>query len=163
MKLLPIVVILDVVGIIVLVIVVMRRKQQAHEIGPVREDRRLREMKPFFRRDVVDRKIASLFSEAEQSEVVGLLSSDLPITFGFERLQLALLKVSDGNLAELRRLVALITSDGGQRNAEYLQVIGQAEWPEAERMGDEYVKLLPEEQEPIFRRDLRQYLRWVKK
>ena len=159
MKLVPIFIVLDVVGIIVLVIVVARRRQQAHEVGPRREDRGLRKLKPFFRRDVVDRKIASLFSDTERSEAVRLLSSDLPITFGVERLQLALLKLSDGNLAELRRLVELVTSDA----AQFTHVIGQAEWPEAERMGDEYVKLLPEEQEPIFRRDLRQYLRWVKR
>jgi len=159
MKLLPIFVILDVVGMIVLVIVVMRRKQQSHESGPRREDQGLRKLKPFFQRDVVDRKIASLFSDTERSEVVRLLSSDLPTTFGLERLQLALLKLSDGNLAELRRLVELVTNDA----AQFMRVIGQAEWPEAERMGDEYVKLLPEEQEPIFRRDQRQYLRWVER
>ena len=156
-------VILDFVGVIGLVIVVLRRRQRAQESGPQRDDRRLRAMKPFQHREVVDRKITSMFSEAERNEVVRLLDADLPSSFGLERLQLALLKLSNGNLGELRRLVESVTSDTGRSKAEYTRVIGRAEWPEADRMGEEYVKLLPEDQEPVFQRDLRQYLRWVKK
>lgn len=156
-------VILDFVGLIVFVIVAMRRKQFAHETGPQREARRLRAMKPFQRREVIDRKTSSMFSEAERNEVARLLNADLPSTFGLERLQLALLKLSDGSLSELRRLVENVTTGSGRSKAEYINVIATAEWPEANRMSDEYVRLLPEDQEPIFRRDLRQYLRWVKK
>ena len=156
-------VILDIVGVIGLVIFVMRRRQLAHEIGPRREARGMRARKPFQQRQVVDRKVRSMFSEAERGEAGKLLNSDLPTTFGLERLQLALLKLSDGNLCELRRLVEIVTSDAGRSKAEYVRLIGLAEWPEANQMGEEYVRLLPEDQEPIFRRDLRQYLRWVKK
>jgi hypothetical protein len=156
-------VLLDVVGMIALVIVVMRRKQHAHESGPQREQRGLSAVAQFQRIEVVHRKIASMFPKTEQNEVASLLHSDLPATFGFERLQLALLKLSGGNLGELRHLVETVTSDEGRAKAKYADVIGEAEWPEANRMGEDYVRLLPEEQEPISRRDLRQYLRWVKR
>ena len=156
-------VLLDVVGMIALVIVAMRRKQHAHETGPQREQRGMSAIAPFQRIEVVHRKIASMFPETQQNEVASLLHSDLPATFGFERLQLALLKLSDGNLGELRRLVETVTSNEGRAKAKDIDLIGEAEWPEANRLGEQYLRLLPEEQEPIFRRDLRQYLRWVKR
>jgi len=156
-------VILDIVGVVGLVIFVMRRRERAHEIGPRREARGMRARKPFQRIEVVDRKVRSMFSEAERDEAGKLLNADLPTTFGLERLQLALLKLSDGKLSELRRLVGVVMSDAGRSKAEDVRLIGLAEWPEASEMGEEYVRLLPEDQEPIFQRDLRQYLRWVKK
>ena len=151
------------VGVIGLVIFVMRRRQHASETGPRRDARGMRATKPFQRREVVDRKVSSMFSEGDRDEVGRLLNAELPATFGLERLQLALLKLSGGNLSELRRLVETVTCDAGRQKAEDSRVIGRAEWPEANQLGEEYVKLLPEEQEPIFQRDLRQYLRWVKK
>lgn len=149
-------------ALVLLLTFLAKRRKEAHEIGPQRDSRGLRKLEPFFRRKVVQQKIKSLFPNTEPNKVLELLDANLPTTFGLERLQLALLKLSDGNLDELRRLVEMVTSTAGREKAVYVQLIGTAEWPEAERMGREYVNLLPEEQEPIFQRDLRQYIRWVK-
>ena len=150
------------VSILLLTIFIVRRRQEAREIGPVRDSRGLRKTKPFFQRDVVERKVSSLFPNVASHEILALLDTVRPSAFGLERLQLALLKLSDGKLDELRKLVAVVTSKEGLEKAADIQFIGRAETPEAQRMGYEYVNLLPKEQEPIFQRDLRQYLRWVK-
>jgi hypothetical protein len=54
--------------------------------------------------------VGSLFPNTS-SEIIELLDADFPTTFGLERLQLALLKLSDGNLDELHRLLELVMSD----------------------------------------------------
>lgn len=150
-------------AIVLLFLFLVKRSREAREIGPQRDSRGMRKKKPFFRRDVVERKVISLFPETAPNQILALLDAGLPNTFGVERLQLALLKLSDGNLNELRRLVEMVMSDAGLEKAVDIQLIGTAEWPQAQRMGYDYAKLLPEDQEPIFRRDLRQYLRWVKR
>jgi hypothetical protein len=150
------------VSILLLTIFIVRQRREAHEIGPVRDSRGLRKTKPFFQRDVVERKVRSLFPNIASQDILALLDTVTPSPFGLERLQLALLKLSDGNLDELRKLVAIVTSKGGLEKGADIQLIGTAETPEAQRMGDEYLNLLPKKQEPIFQRDLHQYLRWVK-
>lgn len=150
------------VSILLLTLFIVRRRREAHEIGPVRDSRGFRKTKPFFQRNVVERKVRSLFPDIASHEILVLLDAVRPSPFGLERLQLALLKLSDGNLDELRKLVAVVTSKGGLEKAADIQLIGTAETPEAQRMGYEYLNLLPKDQEPIFQRDLRQYLRWVK-
>jgi len=92
-----------------------------------------------------------------------MLDVSLPTTQGLQRLQLALLKLSDGNVDELRRLVQNVTSESGLKSGQDIRIIARAEWPEADRMSYGYQNLLPQDQEHIFRRDLRQYLRWVKR
>jgi hypothetical protein len=72
------------------------------------------------------------------------------------------MKLSDGDLDELRRLVEIVTSDSGLKSAQDIALIAKAEWPEAERMSYDYLNLVPGDQEPIFQRDLREYLQWVK-
>lgn len=149
-------------AIVLLFMFLAKRRREAHEIGPQRDSRGMRRKKPFFRREVVERKVSSLFPTTAPSQILALLDADLPSTFGGERLQLALLKLSDGNVDELRRLLEVVTSEAGLKQAMDIQLIGMAEWPQAQGMGYEYVNLLPEAQEPIFKRDLGQYLRWVK-
>ena len=121
----------------------------------------MQKKKPFFRREIVERKVRFLFPTTDANNVLDLLDADLPTTFGLERLQLALLKLCDGNQDELRRLLEIVTSESGFKTAQDIKLIAKAEWPEADRMSYDYLNLLPEDQEPIFRRDLRQYLRWI--
>lgn len=127
-----------------------KRSREAHEIGPQRDSRGMRKKKPFFRRDVVEQKVSSLFPATASNQILALLDEALPTTFELQRLQLALLKLSDGNLDELQRLLELVASDAGLKKAVDIKLIGAAEWPEAQRLGYDYANLLPEEQEPIF-------------
>jgi len=132
------------------------RRKLTNESGPQREDRVLRKLKPFFRRETVKAKVESLFPEDARANVFQLLDDDLPDVWGLERVQLAILKLSDGNVRSLRDYVAAARAD-------CTQVIGLAEYPGAVEMGlDHYVRLPDSEQEAIARRDLHQYLRWLR-
>jgi hypothetical protein len=154
---------LSVAAVVLFIIFLARRRREASQSGPQRDSRALRKLAPLYRRDLVEKKAGSLFPRLPPAKVLELLDADLPTTFGLERLQLALLKLSDGNLDEIQRLVELVTSDAGRERAEDIRQIALAEGPLAESMGDEYVNLLPEDQEVIHRKDLRQYLRWMKR
>jgi hypothetical protein len=126
-----------------------------NESLPQREDRILAELKPFFRREIVEAKVKSLFTNHERAEVIDLLDDDLPDYWGLERLQLAILRLSDGSLTSLREYVAAARDD-------YIKVIGAAEYPGALKIGlGNYVGLSNPEQETIAQRDLRQYVRWL--
>ena len=149
-------------AIVLLFMFLAQRRREAHEIGPLKDSRDMRKKVPFFRQEVVKREIRSLFPNTSPSAIHELFEANLPFTGSAERLQLALLKLSNGDLNELRRLLERVWTPSGLGNAEPGRIIAMAEWPEAQAMGFEYAKLLPEEQEQIFRRDLRQYLRWVK-
>jgi hypothetical protein len=151
------------VAVVLFFMFLTRRRKEANETGPQRDSRGSRKKAPFFRREVVGRKVRSLFPGESPTSILELLDADLPTTFGLERLQLALLKLSDGNLVELHRLLELVRSDAGRKRAADIELIAVAEWPKANRMGEDYLRLLNEDQEVIFRDDLRQYLRWVKR
>ena len=134
----------------------LRHTRLASESGPQREDRGLAKLKPFFRREVVESKVECLFPNENPADVFRLLDDDLPDIWGLERLQLAILKLSNGDLNSLRTYIAAARQD-------FLQVIGSAEYPGALEIGlDRYVRLPNSEQEAIHQRDMRQYLRWLK-
>jgi hypothetical protein len=150
-------------AVVLLVMFLRKRRREAHAIGPKRDSRGERQKSPFFRREVVERKIRSFFPETDPGRVLELLEANVTTAFCPERTQLALLKLSDGNLDELRRLSEMVTRAVDLQKPIDFQLIGMAEWPEAHRMGYDYVNLFPEEQEPAFKRDLHQYLRWVRR
>jgi hypothetical protein len=132
------------------------RSKLANESGPQRQDRTLAKLKPFFIREIVETKVDSLFTKDERDDVLQLLDSDLPEGCGLERLQLAILKLSDGNLTSLRHYIAIA-------RANYTDVIGPVEYPGALKIGlEQFVRLSNPEQEAITRRDLHRYLRWLK-
>ena len=134
----------------------LRHAKLANESGPQRQDRGLAKLRPFFRREVVESKVRSSFPNENPADVFRLLDDDLPDVWGLERLQLAILKLSNGDLNSLRAHIAAARRD-------FLQVIGSAEYPGALEIGlDRYVRLPNPEQEAIHQRDMRQYLRWLK-
>lgn len=156
-------IVLGAVAVLLYFTFLARRRKEASETGPQRDSRGSRKKAPFFRREIVEEKVRSLFPGTSPAKILELLDTDLPTTFGLERLQLALLKLSDGNLDELHRLLELVKSEAGRKRAEDIVLIAQAEWPQANRMGVDYQRLPNEEQEVIHREDVRQYLRWVKR
>jgi hypothetical protein len=132
-----------------------QRPDPMNESGPQREDRILAELKPFFRREIVEAKVESLFTGRERAQVLDLLDDDLPDYWGLERLQLAILRLSDGSLTALREYVAAARAD-------YIKVIGTVEYPSALKIGlERFVRLSNPEQESIAQRDLREYVRWL--
>src|SRR5688572_2082014 len=85
--------------------------------------------------EVVKRKVTSLFPGPASAEILDMLDVSLPTTQGLQRLQLALLKLSDGNVDELRRLVQNVTSESGLKSGQDIRIIARAEWPEADQIG----------------------------
>ena len=154
--LLPLVIAVVVTAAVVFFVLSRRRRQSlANESGPQRDDRGLAKLKPFFRAEFVETKIKSLFPAEDPQAILHLLD-DLPDVWGRERLQLAILKLSKGDLNSLRTFAAAARQD-------YTNVIGQAEYPNALEIGlERYLRLPNPEQEAIHRRDVRQYLRWAR-
>ncbi|HYR74354.1 MAG TPA: hypothetical protein VEM96_00805 [Pyrinomonadaceae bacterium] len=153
--LLPLVIAVVIIAAVIWFVLAWRRRQSfANQSGPQRDDRALSKLKPFFRAEFVEAKIKSLFPNENPEDILRLLD-DLPGVWGPERLQLAILKLSNRDLSSLRTYVAAARQD-------YVSVIGQAEYPGALEIGlERYVRLPNPEQEAIHRKDVRQYLRWA--
>ena len=77
------------------------RKRRIQVYGPRDADRELARLKPYFRREVVERKVKSLFPNQDHAKILQLLNSDIPSFWGLERMQLDILKLSNGNLEQL--------------------------------------------------------------
>ena len=76
---------------------------------------------------------------------------------GRARVQLAILKLSEGQRDQLPELVKMASRD-------YRDVLAYAEYPEQIRLGFVGMKTLsPDEQEAIKRRDRKQYCKWLSK
>ncbi|HEX5707687.1 MAG TPA: hypothetical protein VFX96_10355 [Pyrinomonadaceae bacterium] len=134
-----------------------RRRGPVGGIGPERDEQESAFKNPYFRREVVEAKVKSLFPDDDPAELLRLLDGLVPSFWGLERLQLAALKLSKGDAERLRRYV-----DTPER--ELIDLIGSAEYPYAWRIGFlNCVELPTPLQELIYNRDLRQYLRWLKR
>src|SRR5215207_8585813 len=81
--------------------------------GLKQEERALARMKPFWRREVVEAKVKSLFPSHEPAEVLRLLDEygTGPYAPEPERVHLAILKLSGGDLEQLRRHLDTAKSD----------------------------------------------------
>ncbi|MGD2145449.1 MAG: hypothetical protein PVH41_02005 [Anaerolineae bacterium] len=74
---------------------------------------------------------------------------------GRARVQLAILKLSEGKIERLPDLMAMA-------NRDYRDVLACAEYPEEMKLGFVGMKdLSPEEAQAVRRRDREQYLRWL--
>jgi hypothetical protein len=112
--------------------------------------------KRFFRREVVEAKVKSSFQEHETAEILRLLDEYVPIHGGGpERVQLAILKLSNGNLDELRTLLEEAKRDSRE-------AIVPAEYPGQSRDGFVgWEKLSQAEKERVSSEDNRQYMAWL--
>lgn len=113
---------------------------------------------------IVITKIRQLFSPAEQGQAIRLLETECARNLPFcenaspknlERIRLAVLKLSAGDLAELRHNVELAKVD-------WRDPIVLAEQPEAWAVGlAEYATLDDQSRAAIAERDQRQYAAWL--
>jgi|SRR5215213_6387359 len=123
------------------------------EFTPWDEEDELARKEPYFRREVVEAKVRSLFPRHDPSEILQLLDGFPPSFGGRERMQLNILKLSDGDMARLRRYIEAAGSPLGA-----LGVMQKAEYPRSSRTG-------PSSPAPkrVVERDIRQYLNWLKR
>jgi hypothetical protein len=113
---------------------------------------------PYFRPEVVQAKVKSLFPNHDSAEILRLLEI-VPSFWGVERTQLNILKLSNGDMDQLHNYIAVASSD-----RDFLEVIDLAEYPEFSRINADDIDTLPyEELKRLIGRDTRQYLEWLKK
>ena len=134
------------------------RRSSVEVYTPQDADRQLARLKPYFRREVVEAKIKALFPNHDSGEILRLLDNGVPSFWGLERMQLDILKLSDGNLDQLRYYIGVARSE-----RDFMKVIQLAESPESSRIGIHDKNLFYGEHKRLIERDFRQYLNWLKK
>ena len=134
------------------------RRDRVEVYGPSGDERASARLKPYFRREVVEAKVKSLFPSHDPAEILRLLDEDVPSFWGRERMQLNILKLSDGDLDRLRHYIEVARS-----GRDFMQVIDLSEYPESSRVGIHDKGLFYGGHKRLIERDLRQYLNWLKK
>jgi hypothetical protein len=102
-------------------------------------------------------KVARYWPNADRQEIIAVLDQCGAESGeqGRARVQLAVLKLSDGKRERLADLVAMAKRD-------YRDVLAYAEYPEAMKLGFVGMReLSPEEAQAVRQRDREQYLRWL--
>ena len=134
------------------------RRTSVEVYSPQDADRELAKLKPYLRREVVQRKVKSLFPDQDHAKILQLLDNDIPSGWGLERMQLNILKLSNGNLDQLHHYIGVARSE-----RDYMKVIDLAEYPESSRIDIKDKDLFWGEHKRLIERDFRQYLNWLKK
>jgi len=132
------------------------RRNRVEVYTPRNADREIARLNPYFRREVVLRKVKSLFPNEDQDKILNLLDTDIPSFWGTERLQLDILKLSDGNLDQLQHYIGVAKSE------HRMKVIELAEHPESSPFDINDKNLFWGEHKQLIERDFRQYLKWLK-
>lgn len=108
-----------------------------------------------YSKDLVVAKVKRYFPNEDEEKIIGILNLYGKETSEreWERVQIAILKLSDGNLEKLRKNVEIAKSDYRDvlAYAEYAEEMGKDTW----RMSDK------EEVRRIRERDRQQYLDWL--
>ena len=123
------------------------------EITPWDDEEEMARKEPYFRREIVEAKVRSLFPSHDPSEILRLLDGVPPPFGGQERMQLDILKLSGCDMARLRHYIEVCGSALGA-----MEVINKAEYPWSSRVGSSSPA-----PKWIVERDIRQYLRWLER
>ena len=108
-------------------------------------------------RDDVARVVRRDFAAAEYETVLGVLEeygNDAERDRDNARVHMAVLKLANGNLSELRKHIEIARQD-------YRDVLSAAEYPAATRRWSELDKLSNAERQKIYDSDWEQYQRWL--
>lgn len=134
------------------------RRNRVEVYSPSDDGRALAKLKPYFRREVVEAKVRYLFPNHDPAEILRLLDDGVPPFWGPERMQLNILKLSDGDVDRLRHYIEVARSE-----RDFMKVIDLAEYPESSRVGVHDKDHFYGEHKRLIERDFRQYLNWLKK
>src|SRR5262245_16032094 len=135
-----------------------KRSVRVDVYTPSDGSRQSAKLKPYFRREVVEAKVKYLFPQHAPGEILKLLDNDIPSFSGLERVQLDILKLSNGDTEKLHHYIELAKS---QR--DFMKVINLAEYPESSKRDLHDQDLFWGEHKKEIERDFRQYLKWLKK
>ncbi len=112
--------------------------------------------KKYYRHEVVEAKVRSLFPDRDPAEILELLE-DVPTFWGGERMKLNILKPSKGNFDQLRHYISVANSDRA-----FIEVINSAEYPESSLVPPTEIDKRPyEEVMGRLKRDTKQYINWL--
>jgi hypothetical protein len=114
-------------------------------------------LKQYFRREVVERKVKALFPGQDHAQILQLLDDNTNDIWGLERMQLDILKLSNGNLDQLHHYLKVANSP-----TEFTKVIKLAEAPHSSRV-DDPKELFWGEHKKLIEKDYREYEKWLKK
>ena len=134
------------------------RRSRTEVYTPQDAVQELARLKPYFRREVVEAKVKSLFPNHDPAEILHLLDNDVPTFWSLERMQLNILKLSNGNLDQLRYYIGVARSE-----RDFTKVIDLAEYPESSHVDIHDKNLFYGEHKRLIERDFRQYLNWLQK
>lgn len=123
---------------------------------PQDEQRQLDIQKAYFRREVVEAKVKSVFPNHDPAEILQLLDSVMP-SWGLERMQLNALKLSNGDVDQLRYYIDLANSE-----RDFLKVVQLAEHPQSSRVDTNDPNLFDRKHKRLIEKDFQQYLNWLK-
>ena len=133
------------------------RRNSVEVFTPQDGARELAKLKPYFSREVVERKVRSLFPDQDHAQILQLLDDYTPDFWGLERMQLNILKLSNGNLEQLHHYLKVANSQ-----TEFIKVIQMAESPESSRIVDQK-EIGWGKHKKLVKKDYRDYLNWLKK
>ncbi len=107
-----------------------------------------------YNKDLVVAKVNQCFPNEDEEKILGILNLYGRETYERERerVQIAILKLSDGNLEKLRKSIEIAKSD-------YRDVLAYAEYPE--EMGKDTWRMSDKEARRIREKDRQQYLNWL--
>jgi hypothetical protein len=133
------------------------RRNRVEVYNPRDSDRDLVKLKRYFRREVVERKVRSSFPNQDHAKILQLLDDEVPPFWGLERMQLNVLKLSNGNLDQLNHYISVARSE-----RDFMKVIELSEYPESSRIDIDDKDNFGTEHKRLIERDFRQYINWLK-
>ena len=145
-------------SIILLLLRLFNRSVKVDVHTPSDDSRQSAKLEPYFRRELVEAKVKSLFPQRAPGEILKLLDIDMPPVFELERVQLDILKLSNGDIEKLHHYIELAKSE-----RDFMKVINLAESPESSKRDLNDKDLFWGEHKKEIERDFRQYLKWLKK
>ena len=135
----------------------INRRNSAEAYTPQDEASDLAKLKPYFCREVVERKVRSLFPDQDHGQILQLLDDNTPDFWGLERMQLNILKLSNGDMDQLRHYLKVANSPTG-----VMKIVDLAEYPKSAGVNDDK-ELFQGRHKRLIKKDFREYLRWLKK
>ena len=103
-------------------------------------------------REMVEAKVRQLFPQHDVADIMKLLDEYRTTYPERDRVQLAILKLCDGNIINLRKQVAIA-------NFDYRDVLGYAEYPNQIKAG--FNVQGGQVQQELAKKDMQQYLDWL--
>jgi hypothetical protein len=124
---------------------------------PQDDQRQLDILEPYFRREVVEAKVKSVFPNHDPAEILQLLDDGLP-AWALERMQLNIIKLSNGDVDQLRHYINLAKSE-----RDFIKVMQLAENPRSSGGDINDPNLFDRKHKRLIEKDFQQYLNWLKK